>query len=64
MLQIISVCDLVTMYLKLYFDMYVFTHFQASECNWRPAVPVLQVMNVFLGEEGKEQPSKHYCQWI
>lgn len=35
MLQIISVRDLVTVYLKLYFDTYVFTHFQANEGNWR-----------------------------
>lgn len=53
MLQIISVYDLVTVYLKLYLDPYIFIHFQASECSWRHAVPALQVMNVFLGEEGK-----------
>lgn len=38
MLQIISVCDLVmvylnTLYLNMYFYTYVFTHFQASECS-------------------------------
>lgn len=64
MLQIVSVCDLVMVYLKMYFDTYIFTHFQASECNWRHAVPALQVMNVSVGEKEKEQPSKHYCQWI
>lgn len=60
MLQIIPVCDLVTVYLKLDFDTYIFTHFQASECSWRHAVPALQVVNIFMGEEGKEQLPKHF----
>ena len=55
MLKIISVCDLVAMYLKLDFDVCILTHFQASECSWRNGVPAPQVANVFVGEEGEKQ---------
>lgn len=64
MLQIVSVCDLVTVYLKLYFDgvfkavfWYICLHPFPNHWVQLETVAALQVMNVFMGEEGKELPS-------